>query len=118
MEWKLKSSNNNQSWDPAYVGQGVSIELSKTVTDGNNTYLIGRITDGNGKPAGTFEISDDRQKMYLDVKSIAGMKRKTIVNLLKAIADGVEFALAEQLEAESDEAPAADPEESQEAAEE
>lgn len=98
-----KKTSRSETFDPIYVGQGVGIEFSVTVNSETGTYLIGKITDGNGKQKGTFELSDDRGKMYLTVNSIEDNKRATLSTLLHTIAQGFDEILEDQLTEESDE---------------
>ena len=106
----MKRSNGNQSFDiPAeYCGQGVGVESTVNIKADGSAYVRGIVKDGTGKDIGQFALRDEGDKVYLDLNGITKMKRRTLVNVLGKLKETVEFALADQLEAESDDAPAED----------
>ena len=100
----MKKANGNVSFNipTEYCGQGVGVSSQVSIATGGSAYICSTITDGNDKNIGTFELSDDREKAYLNLRDVKDMKRRTLVNILGKLKETVEFALADQLEAEDD----------------
>jgi hypothetical protein len=99
--------NRTENFDlvPEYCGQGVSVESSVTIKGNGSTYVKSTIKDGTGKEIGTFVVSDDRPKVYLDLNEHDRMKRCTLVGVIDVLKKQLEEALEDQLEAESDDVP-------------
>lgn len=109
----MQRSNANVSFDipVEYCGQGVSVESAVRIESNGKAYVRTIIKDGTNSQIGTFELSDERKKVYLDLREVDKMKRRTLVNVIAKLKETLECALSDQLTAESDGTPAAEEEE-------
>lgn len=109
----MQRANRNENFDipVEYCGQGVSVESAVRIESNGKAYVRTIIKDGTNSQIGIFELSDERKKVYLDLREVDKMKRRTLVNVIAKLKETLECALSDQLTAESDETPAAEEEE-------
>lgn len=100
----MRRENQNVNFDVPveYCGQGVGVSSHVVIAATGKAYVLGTINDGNGNSIGSFELADDRTKLYVNFRDTSGLKHETIVNVLEKIRSNVEFALTDILEAEDD----------------
>ncbi|WP_103915109.1 hypothetical protein [Xylanibacter ruminicola] len=92
----------NFDLEPEFCGQGVSVESSVTIKGNGSAYIKSIIKDGTGKDIGTFVVSDDRPKVYLDLNEHDRMNRRTLVGVIGLLKKQLEEALEDLLAAESE----------------
>lgn len=92
-------------YETEFVGQGVSLQFNKEVSE-NGLRIKSDITDGNGSYMGRVDLIEKDKVLYVDVKKIDLLKKTTIVNLIKTIAESFEYALRDEVAAEAEPAPA------------
>lgn len=102
----MQRSNGNVNFDipVEYCGQGVGVESTVKIQADGSAYVRTIIKDGTGKDIGQFALRDEGDKVFLDLNGVTKMKRRTLVNVLGKLKETLEFALADQLTAESDDA--------------
>lgn len=91
-----------KTWEPEFVGQGVSITFSRTIENNGVTLVSGEIKDGNNNYMGHVEINDRTGKSYVDIQRTDTLRRKTLVALYDKIHECIAFALKEQTDAEEE----------------
>lgn len=103
----MQKTNGNENFDipVEFCGQGVGVESTVSIKSDGSAYVRSIIKDGSGKDIGQFALRDEGDKVYLDLNGVTKMKRRTLVNVLGKLKDSIEFALGDQLMAESDDAP-------------
>lgn len=82
-----------------FVGQGVNVRFEKKANETGLTFGT-EIVDGNGDYMGRVEFNSSIGKTYVDVRNCDKIKRKTLVNLFKAIYEAFELAFVDEVAAE------------------